>query len=64
MWEEMTDNLYPQRSNRERLQYENDLNIKHDQYSRRIIQDQEIYDTENAEIDCIEQDYYLIDTEC
>lgn len=63
MWEEMTDNLYRQRSNKERLHYENDLDIKHDRYTNRNIQDQEIYETENAEIDCVEQGYYIVDFE-
>lgn len=63
MWEEMTDNLYRQRSNKERLHYENDSNIKYDKYTDRNIQDQEIYETENAEIDCAEQGYYIVDFE-
>ena len=63
MWEEMTDNLYRQRSNKERLHYENDLDIKHDRYTDRNIQDQEIYETENADIACAKQGYYIVDFE-
>ena len=43
----MADNLYVSRSNRERLRYENDKEIFYDTYTQHIVDDQEIYDSEN-----------------
>lgn len=46
MWYEMCDRLHISRSNFERLRYENDEIIKFNIYTRRMIDDQEIYDSE------------------
>lgn len=46
-WREMADNLYVSRSSRERLRYENDKEIFYDTYTQHIVDDQEIYDSEN-----------------
>jgi hypothetical protein len=46
MWNEMCDNLHISRSVHERLRYENDEDLKYDEYTERIIDDQEIYDNE------------------
>lgn len=46
MWKEMCDNIHISRSIRERLNYENDKEVKYDYYTQRIIEDQEIYDNE------------------
>lgn len=48
-WREMSDNLYISRSNKERIQYENDDKIFYDIYTQHVVDDQEIYDTENYE---------------
>ena len=61
MWNEMTHNLYRQRSARKRLQYENDKDITYDEYSQRIIDDQEIYDTENTEFESSLDRYEIIE---
>lgn len=47
MWKEMCDNMHISRSMKERLVYENDDEINYDYYTKRIIEDQEIYDNEN-----------------
>ena len=47
----MTDNLYRPRSTSERLKYESDEQIIYDEYTQRLIEDQEIYDTENEEFE-------------
>lgn len=59
MWSEMADNLYRQRSAKERLRYENDEPIIHDEYTRNIIDDREIYDTENAEFESTISGWYI-----
>lgn len=46
MWYEMCDRLHISRSNFERLRYENDNIIEFNIYTKRIIEDQEIYDSE------------------
>ncbi len=46
-WQEMADNLYVSRSNKERLKYENDEEIIYDTYTQHIVDDQEIYESEN-----------------
>lgn len=61
MWNEMTHNLYRQRSTRERLNYENNETITYDEYSQRLIDDQEIYDTENIEFESSLDGYYIIE---
>ena len=61
MWNEMTHNLYRQRSTRKRLQYENDKDITYDEYSQRVIDDQEIYDTENIEFESNLDGYEIIE---
>lgn len=61
MWNEMAHNLYRQRSTRKRLQYENDKDITYDEYSQRIIDDQEIYDTENIEFESNLDGYEIIE---
>lgn len=61
MWNEMTHNLYRQRSTRERLNYENNEIITYDEYSQRLIDDQEIYDTENIEFESSLDGYYIIE---
>lgn len=61
MWNEMTHNLYRQRSTRERLNYENNETIIYDEYSQRLIDDQEIYDTENIEFESNLDRYYIIE---
>ena len=61
MWNEMTHNLYRQRSTRERLNYENNETIIYDEYSQRLIDDQEIYDTENIEFESSLDGYYIIE---
>lgn len=61
MWNEMAHNLYRQRSTRKRLQYENDKDITYDEYSQRIIDDQEIYDTENIEFESNLDRYEIIE---
>lgn len=61
MWNEMTHNLYRQRSTRERLDYENNETIIYDEYSQRLIDDQEIYDTENIEFESSLDGYYIIE---
>lgn len=61
MWNEMTHNLYRQRSTRERLNYENNETIIYDEYSQRLIDDQEIYDTENIEFESNLDGYYIIE---
>lgn len=43
----MADNLYVSRSNKERLKYENDEEIIYDTYTQYIVDDQEIYESEN-----------------
>ena len=55
----MADNLYRQRSAKERLRYENDEPIIHDEYTRNIIDDREIYDTENAEFESTISGWYI-----
>lgn len=55
----MADNLYRQRSAIERLRYENDEKIIHDEYTQRIIDDQEIYDTENKEFESNTDGWYI-----
>lgn len=57
----MTHNLYRQRSTRERLNYENNETITYDEYSQRLIDDQEIYDTENIEFESSLDGYYIIE---
>lgn len=57
----MTHNLYRQRSTRERLNYENNETIIYDEYSQRLIDDQEIYDTENIEFESNLDGYYIIE---
>lgn len=57
----MTHNLYRQRSTKERLNYENNEIIIHDEYSQRLIDDQEIYDTENIEFESSLDGYYIIE---
>lgn len=57
----MTHNLYRQRSARKRLQYENDKDTTYDEYSQRIIDDQEIYDTENIEFESGLDGYEIIE---
>lgn len=57
----MTHNLYRQRSTRERLNYENNKTIIYDEYSQRLIDDQEIYDTENIEFESSLDGYYIIE---
>lgn len=42
----MCDRLHCPRSMKERLKYENDKEIIFDEYTQRIIDDQEIYDNE------------------
>ena len=61
MWNEMTHKLYRQRSTRERLNYENNETITYDEYSQRLIDDQEIYDTENIEFESSLDGYYIIE---
>ena len=46
MWNEMCDNLHISRSVHERLRHENDEDLMYDEYTDRIINDQEIYDNE------------------
>ena len=55
MWNELSYNIYIPRSAKERLKYENDEELIYDNYSKRIIDDQYIYDTENQDIDCMTQ---------
>lgn len=55
----MTDNLYRRRSTRKRLKHENDKKIIHDRYTQRIIDDQEIYDTENKEFESYTNGWYI-----
>ena len=43
----MCDNVHISRSMKERLIYENDYEINYDYYTKRIMEDQEIYDNEN-----------------
>ena len=43
----MCDNMHISRSMKERLIYENDDEINYDYYTKRIMEDQEIYDNEN-----------------
>ena len=43
----MCDNMHISRSMKERLMYENDDEINYDYYTKRIMEDQEIYDNEN-----------------
>ena len=57
----MTHNLYRQRSTKERLNYENNETITYDEYSQRLIDDQEIYDTENIEFESSLDGYYIIE---
>lgn len=57
----MTHNLYRQRSAKERLHYENNEIITYDEYSQRLIDDQEIYDTENIEFESSLDGYYIIE---
>ena len=57
----MTHNLYRQRSTKERLNYENNEIIIHDEYSQRLIDDQEIYDTENIEFESNLDGHYIIE---
>lgn len=57
----MTHNLYRRRSTRERLNYENNETIIYDAYSQRLIDDQEIYDTENIEFESSLDGYYIIE---
>ena len=57
----MTHNLYRHRSTRERLNYENNETITYDEYSQRLIDDQEIYDTENIEFESSLDGYYIIE---
>lgn len=59
----MAYHLYRHRSQRERLHYENDNELKHDFYTQRIIEDQEIYDTENIQGSIEENLYYIINIE-
>lgn len=61
MWNEMAHNLYRQRSTKERLKYENNEIIIYDEYSQRLIDDQEIYDTENIEFESNLDGYYIIE---
>ena len=49
------------RSARERLRYENDEQIIYDEYIQRLIDDQDIYDTENQDIDCAQIDILYYD---
>ena len=57
----MAHNLYRQRSTKERLKYENNEIIIYDEYSQRLIDDQEIYDTENIEFESNLDGYYIIE---
>ena len=57
----MAHNLYRQRSAKERLKYENNEIITYDEYSQRLIDDQEIYDTENIEFESNLDGYYIIE---
>jgi hypothetical protein len=59
MWYELSYNVYMPRSARERLRYENDEQIIYDEYTQRLIDDQDIYDTENQDIDCALQHIYV-----
>lgn len=58
MWNELSYNIYIPRSAKERLKYENDEELKFDDYAQRIIDDQYIYDTENQSIDCANVQLY------
>ena len=49
MWNEMSYRLYIPRSMNERLLYEDDNKIIYNKYTQRLIDDQEIYMTENGE---------------
>lgn len=56
----MSNNLYISRSNKERIRYENDDKIFYDIYTQHLVDDQEIYDTENYEYE--QHDLYLVMT--
>lgn len=43
----MCDNMHISRSIKDRLMYENDDAINYEYYTKRIIEDQEIYDNED-----------------
>lgn len=58
MWYELSYNRYIARSTKERLKYENDEKIIYDEYTQRLIDDQDIYDTENQDIDCAQHRVY------
>ena len=55
---ELSYNRYVARSDKERLRYENDEKIIYDEYTQRLIDDQDIYDTENQDIDCAQHRVY------
>lgn len=58
MWYELSYNRYVARSAKERLRYENDEKIIYDEYTQRLIDDQDIYDTKNQDIDCAQHRVY------
>ena len=60
MWNEITDNLYLCRSIKERLHYENDKPLIYDEYTRRIVDDQEIYDEGLKKDEGVRVDYYEV----
>lgn len=60
MWQEITDNKYLCRSMKERLYYENDKQLRYDEYTQIIVDDQEIYDENLRQDNGVRIDYYEI----
>lgn len=60
MWYELSYNRYIVRSTKERLKYENDEKIIYDRYTQRLIDDQDIYDTQNQDIDYRQHCVYIL----